>query len=72
MNQMKTYIPTLLVALVLFVLAIGAQAQDPSEGYILTPDKVRIFYKIVGTGTETVVMVHGGPGNWCRWKKDDD
>ena len=33
------------------------------EGYLLTPDKIGIFYKIVRTGSETLVAVHAGPGN---------
>lgn len=37
--------------------------QQPQEGYIRTADGVRLFYKIVGGGTETLVAVHGGPGN---------
>lgn len=37
--------------------------QRPREGYIRTPDGIRIFYRIVGSGTETLVAVHGGPGN---------
>ena len=49
------------IALILFLLADSTLAQ--SEGYFATPDKVRIFYKIVGTGTDTLVAVHGGPGN---------
>jgi proline iminopeptidase len=53
------------VSLVLFMLVslnavLNAQGE---EGYIVTPDKVRIFYKIVGSGPETLVAVHGGPGN---------
>jgi len=38
-------------------------AQSPREGYITTSDGVRLFYKIVGSGSETLVAVHGGPGN---------
>ena len=58
---MKKSVFALVIAL---LFATGCvHSQDASEGYILTPDKVRIFYKIVGSGTETVVMVHGGPGN---------
>jgi len=38
-------------------------AQSPREGYIRTADGVRLFYKIVGSGPETLVAVHGGPGN---------
>ena len=37
--------------------------QSPREGYIRTSDGVRLFYKIVGSGADTLVAVHGGPGN---------
>ena len=58
---MKKDFCALVIAL---LLATGCvHSQDASEGYILTPDKVRIFYKIVGQGSETLVAVHGGPGN---------
>ena len=53
----------LLIALTLICSAVCLRAQEPTEGYIVTPDKVRIFYKIEGTGPETLVIVHGGPGN---------
>ena len=49
------------IAILIFVLVTTAHAQ--TEGYFETPDKVRIFYKIEGSGTETLVVVHGGPGN---------
>ena len=49
------------LVLVLLVLA-GADVRG-EEGYFTTPDKVRIFYKMVGEGQDTVVAVHGGPGN---------
>lgn len=42
--------------------AIG-QTLEPGEGYLTVDDGVRLFYKIVGNGPETLVMVHGGPGN---------
>jgi proline iminopeptidase len=38
-------------------------AQSPREGFILTADGVHLFYKVVGSGAETLVAVHGGPGN---------
>ncbi len=43
--------------------ATPAKDEAKTEGYILTPDKVRLFYKIEGSGTDTLVVVHGGPGN---------
>jgi proline iminopeptidase len=58
---MKKYTYLLCLALItLFAVPAAARAD---EGYIVTPDKVRIFYKIEGRGTDTLVMVHGGPGN---------
>ena len=59
---MKKYISILCVALSLCATA-AAQTGDPTEGYFVTPDNVKIFYKIEGRGSETLVAVHGGPGN---------
>lgn len=57
---MKRSISILLLALgILFTISASAQ----EEGYFTTPDKVKIFYKIEGTGVDTLVVVHGGPGN---------
>lgn len=33
------------------------------EGYLSAADGARLFYRIVGGGPETLVVVHGGPGN---------
>lgn len=38
-------------------------AQSPREGFVVTPDGVHLFFKVVGSGAETLVAVHGGPGN---------
>jgi proline iminopeptidase len=38
-------------------------AQTSQEGFITTPDGVRLFYKVVGSGSDVLVAVHGGPGN---------
>ncbi len=32
------------------------------EGYIQVEDSVRLFYRMVGEGRDTVVVLHGGPG----------
>lgn len=32
------------------------------EGYLAGSGGVRIFYRVVGTGSDTVVAIHGGPG----------
>src|SRR5215203_4454213 len=51
------------LGIVILVLASALSIGAQSEGYFETPDKVRIFYKIEGSGTETLVVVHGGPGD---------
>ena len=32
------------------------------EGYIATPDSLRLFYRVTGRGPDTLIAVHGGPG----------
>jgi proline iminopeptidase len=54
---------TFLLFLVLLPLLAAPSVAQSDEGYLLTPDKVKIFYKIEGAGPETLIMVHGGPGN---------
>ncbi|HEX6279604.1 MAG TPA: alpha/beta hydrolase [Pyrinomonadaceae bacterium] len=49
-------------ALLLILLAV-VTTQAQTEGYFETRDKVKIFYKIEGKGDDTLVVVHGGPGN---------
>ncbi|MEJ7623512.1 MAG: alpha/beta hydrolase [Pyrinomonadaceae bacterium] len=44
-------------------LLISVDAQSGREGFITSGDGVRLFYKVVGSGTDVVVAVHGGPGN---------
>ncbi len=34
-----------------------------SEGYLTTEDSLQLFYKIMGEGNDTIVVVHGGPYN---------
>jgi proline iminopeptidase len=59
MDKTQKYIAVLFIAMYAFAYARA----DEGEGHVLTPDKVRIFYKIEGRGPETLVVVHGGPGN---------
>ena len=53
----------LLLAIVLAGVSGVCYAQSPREGCLRTPDGVQLFYKIAGSGPETLVVVHGGPGN---------
>ncbi|HEX7240512.1 MAG TPA: hypothetical protein VF263_09615, partial [Longimicrobiaceae bacterium] len=40
-------------------LAYDAPVRD---GYLAGADGVRLYYKVLGTGRDTVVVLHGGPG----------
>src|SRR6266540_6817641 len=40
----------------------GQPARTAREGYVDADGGVRLFYRIVGTGRDTVVVLHGGPG----------
>jgi proline iminopeptidase len=38
-------------------------ASDPDrEGYVVTPDGVRLYYQVQGSGRDRLVVLHGGPG----------
>ena len=32
------------------------------EGFVSTPDSVHLFTRVVGAGTDTIIVLHGGPG----------
>jgi proline iminopeptidase len=51
-----------IVALVLSLCPAVCFAQNSQEGYVVSADGVKIFYKVVGSGPE-LIAVHGGPGN---------
>jgi proline iminopeptidase len=39
-----------------------APAAAPREGWVVTPDSARLYYRVVGSGADTVIAIHGGPG----------
>ncbi|HVQ07937.1 MAG TPA: alpha/beta fold hydrolase [Allosphingosinicella sp.] len=47
----------------LLFLALLAAPAPPREGTIAADDGARLFYRVEGAGRETLVVVHGGPGN---------
>ena len=32
------------------------------DGYITTPDSLRLYYRVAGTRGDTIIAIHGGPG----------
>ena len=55
---------TLLGLSLIFTISYAANSQTvklkSSEGYIHTNDSVRLFYRILGEGKDTIVVFHGG------------
>ena len=54
----------LLLQLTLHPVILAGQAAAPpaTEGYVEAGNGVRLFYRLVGSGRDTPVMIHGGPG----------
>ncbi len=53
----------LLIALVSLMLGAAQPAPAPNQGFVASGDGTRLFYRIEGEGPQTLVVVHGGPGN---------
>ena len=46
----------------LCVPAAAAQTRRVREGYVVSADSVRLFYRVIGNARDTIVAIHGGPG----------
>jgi proline iminopeptidase len=44
------------------LLGLRDVALPVREGFVTTDDGMRLFYRVVGSGRDTMVAVHGGPG----------
>src|SRR5919106_2293557 len=51
---------------ILIATAVGCRHQAaprvPAQGYLTGAGGAQIFYQVAGSGDDTVVVVHGGPG----------
>jgi proline iminopeptidase len=47
----------------LSVACTAAPEKRPAtgEGYVVTPDSTRLFYRVAGAGRDTIIALHGGP-----------
>ena len=66
-SPLRGFVLTLLAALIFNQAAIFGQTRPSkygpvSEGYFHAADNVRLFYRKVGVGKQTIVFLHGGPG----------
>lgn len=48
--------------LLLLLLLVGTPAVAQQEGFVTVEDGIRLHYLIEGEGSQTLVVVHGGPG----------
>jgi len=57
---------SLLAALALAACGGGrapvSRGPSPGEGYVVTSDSARLFYRVAGRGPDTLIAIHGGPG----------
>lgn len=63
LNKPVTFFLSFLLLISIPFKANAEEHLEPGEGYVTSTDGTRIFYKIVGDGPETIVVLHGGPGN---------
>jgi len=42
--------------------SMAAQVPRSNEGYVVTSDSARLFYRVIGRGRDTLIALHGGPG----------
>jgi proline iminopeptidase len=64
---MKTKIIYLFLITILLVQCNDFQKNtdirlSSSEGYISLNDSIELYYKLIGSGADTIVFLHGGPG----------
>ena len=63
MNQYCVMRILALLAFLPHAWSLPAQGQVAMhEGYATAVDGARLFYRVVGAGSDTIVVVHGGPG----------
>jgi proline iminopeptidase len=57
-----------LQTIALVTLSLAGCARSPeTHGYLAGADGVRLYYRVLGRGADTVVVLHGGPGMHHRY-----
>src|SRR5262245_44666600 len=62
---------TITVALATAANARAQTGRSDREGFVDAGSGVRLYYRFVGTGPDTVVVIHGGPGFSMGYFVDD-
>ena len=72
MTHATRIILSLSLLLVASIAASRASAQNvEKEGYVDAGSGVRLFYRLLGTGGEPVILIHGGPDLTRDYLADD-
>jgi proline iminopeptidase len=80
MSRFVTFVLPVLVLLLLQSSCTRSTPPPPAvsgllpmveEGFADAEDDVRLFYRVVGTGRDTVIVIHGGPGLTMDYFADD-
>ncbi|HYW49511.1 MAG TPA: alpha/beta hydrolase [Gemmatimonadaceae bacterium] len=61
----RRFLTTCLLTVVAACAPIASGAQAPAtarDGFVVTADSTRLFFRVVGTAPDTVIAIHGGPG----------
>lgn len=51
-----------LTCLLVAITLTACSESVPASGYITTSDNAKLYYRVMGTGTDTLIAIHGGPG----------
>lgn len=65
-SSLRALFPVLAIGTAALCVGATAPAQQPApqarDGYIVTADSVRLYYRVAGQGADTLIAIHGGPG----------
>lgn len=65
---MKKHYYHFFISIAIFLFAAGSsEAKQPGndkerQGYFTGADSLKLFYRFIGKGNDTIIMIHGGPG----------
>ncbi len=72
MNHVYRVYGVVVMVVLTMAAASATSGQTPArEGFIDAGNGVKLYYRIVGSGSEPVVLIHGGPGFTSDYLADD-
>lgn len=62
MISRRRYALSLLFALAAAGSSVAGAQRTAREGFVITPDSASLYYRVIGSGADTIIAIHGGPG----------